>query len=284
MQLNGLGTTTVMAASEPPEPPPRNPDKINASLKQLTDQKAATKSLDISDKAPKLFKSILSLDNAAQQQQQQSVTTPTSVSCSSSSGVGGRQPEKSPTIDTAATSTATSNTAGTTNQSTGGEFRGAASTLFSAATTTISNKINELVNGSIAITGGGIGQYTEHTRQDSKITSVVAPSTATIGSNLTTTTTTTPMTTITTPTVIDQHCSGEDGGVVGSGSNNLNNSAAGDYANGDTLNSIDQKNLVFPNESATVYVERRQTPSESGSGSRRSREFDELGKFMNGFS
>lgn len=29
MQLNG----TIMAASEPPEPPPRNPDKINASLK-----------------------------------------------------------------------------------------------------------------------------------------------------------------------------------------------------------------------------------------------------------
>lgn len=29
MQLNG----TIMAATEPPEPPPRNPDKINASLK-----------------------------------------------------------------------------------------------------------------------------------------------------------------------------------------------------------------------------------------------------------
>lgn len=279
MQLNGLGTTAVMAASEPPEPPPRNPDKINASLKQLTDQKSTTKSLDINDKAPKLFKSILSLDNTAQQQQQQqSAMTPTSVS-SSSSGAGGRQLEKSPTIETAATSTATPNNAvGITNQSTGGEFRGAASTLFSAATTTISNKINELVNGSIAITGGGIGQYTEHTRLDSKITS-----TATIGSNLTTTAT--PVTT-TTPTTIDQQCSGEDGGVgrgsVTTGSNNLNNSAAGDYANGDTLNSIDQKNLVFPNESATVYVERRQTPSESGSGSRRSREFDELGKFMNG--
>lgn len=33
MQLNG----TTMAASEPPEPPPRNPDKINASLKQLAE-------------------------------------------------------------------------------------------------------------------------------------------------------------------------------------------------------------------------------------------------------
>lgn len=35
MQLNGIGHT--MAASEPPEPPPRNPDKINASLKQFTE-------------------------------------------------------------------------------------------------------------------------------------------------------------------------------------------------------------------------------------------------------
>lgn len=36
MQLNGT-TGQIMAASEPPEPPPRNPDKINASLKQITD-------------------------------------------------------------------------------------------------------------------------------------------------------------------------------------------------------------------------------------------------------
>lgn len=35
MQLNGIVHT--MAASEPPEPPPRNPDKINASLKQFTE-------------------------------------------------------------------------------------------------------------------------------------------------------------------------------------------------------------------------------------------------------
>lgn len=31
MQLNGT-TAPTMAASEPPEPPPRNPEKINASL------------------------------------------------------------------------------------------------------------------------------------------------------------------------------------------------------------------------------------------------------------
>ncbi len=36
MQLNGT-TAPTMAASEPPEPPPRNPEKINASLgKQIT--------------------------------------------------------------------------------------------------------------------------------------------------------------------------------------------------------------------------------------------------------
>lgn len=39
MQLNG----TTMAASEPPEPPPRNPDKINASLKQLSETVSMTK-------------------------------------------------------------------------------------------------------------------------------------------------------------------------------------------------------------------------------------------------
>lgn len=37
MQLNGTNGPMTMAASEPPEPPPRNPDKINASLKQITD-------------------------------------------------------------------------------------------------------------------------------------------------------------------------------------------------------------------------------------------------------
>lgn len=35
MQINGNSGST-MAASEPPEPPPRNPDKINASLKQIS--------------------------------------------------------------------------------------------------------------------------------------------------------------------------------------------------------------------------------------------------------
>ncbi|XP_039442431.1 kazrin-like isoform X2 [Culex pipiens pallens] len=69
MQLNGNTTVTMAASSEPPEPPPRNPDKINASLKQLTDAK--TRSLDTADKtaAPpvtgvRTFRPILSLDNA----------------------------------------------------------------------------------------------------------------------------------------------------------------------------------------------------------------------------
>lgn len=36
MQLNGT-EGNIMAASDPPEPPPRNPDKINASLKQTSE-------------------------------------------------------------------------------------------------------------------------------------------------------------------------------------------------------------------------------------------------------
>uniref|UniRef100_A0A182MVH3 SAM domain-containing protein n=1 Tax=Anopheles culicifacies TaxID=139723 RepID=A0A182MVH3_9DIPT len=72
MQLNGTaGTVTMAAASEPPEPPPRNPDKINASLKQLAESK--TRSLDTADKTGatsttsnggRPFRPILSLDNA----------------------------------------------------------------------------------------------------------------------------------------------------------------------------------------------------------------------------
>lgn len=268
MQLNGI-STTVMAASEPPEPPPRNPDKINASLKQLADQKSTGKSLDISDKAPKLFKSILSLDSTGQQQQSVNAAaiTPTS---------GARQFEKSPTTDTAATSA--------NNQSTSGELRGAASTLFSAATSTISNKINELVNGSIAITGGGIGQYTETNAQATNRNETKTVSNSVTSSSVTPLTiqgqvqaqacTTSAAALV---TVIEQNMIG-DGGSGGSSNQTNNTKSAGDYANGDTLNSIDQKNLVFPNESATVFVERRQSPSESGSGSRKSREFDELGK------
>ncbi|XP_055608212.1 kazrin isoform X3 [Uranotaenia lowii] len=67
MQLNGTTVTMAATASEPPEPPPRNPDKINASLKQLTESK--TRSLDTTEKtAPppgvRQFRPILSLDNA----------------------------------------------------------------------------------------------------------------------------------------------------------------------------------------------------------------------------
>lgn len=47
MQLNDPSAVvaTIMAASEPPEPPPRNPDKINASLKQIV----STESVRASD-------------------------------------------------------------------------------------------------------------------------------------------------------------------------------------------------------------------------------------------
>ncbi|XP_020712681.1 kazrin isoform X3 [Ceratitis capitata] len=70
MQINGTSSGPTMAASEPPEPPPRNPDRINASLHKLSESKNI-KSLDssiatISEKAinnNKLLKPILSLDH-----------------------------------------------------------------------------------------------------------------------------------------------------------------------------------------------------------------------------
>ncbi|XP_021696335.1 kazrin isoform X2 [Aedes aegypti] len=87
MQLNG--TVTMAASSEPPEPPPRNPDKINASLKQLAESK--TRSLDTAtDKttAPatgaRPFRPILSLDNAKPLTKPfESSGTPTSAPASS---------------------------------------------------------------------------------------------------------------------------------------------------------------------------------------------------------
>ncbi|XP_058830102.1 kazrin isoform X3 [Topomyia yanbarensis] len=82
MQLNG--TATMAAATEPPEPPPRNPDKINASLKQLADAK--TRSLDTTDKGAGVrpFRPILSLDNAKPISKPfESTGTPTSAPASS---------------------------------------------------------------------------------------------------------------------------------------------------------------------------------------------------------
>ncbi|KAJ6641775.1 Kazrin [Pseudolycoriella hygida] len=62
MQLNGTVAPTM---AEPPEPPPRNPEKINASLSKMSlDTK--TKSVDTSDRPVnnnKPFKSIISLDS-----------------------------------------------------------------------------------------------------------------------------------------------------------------------------------------------------------------------------
>ncbi|ALC40936.1 Liprin-gamma [Drosophila busckii] len=48
MQINGVANGPTMAASEPPEPPPRNPDRINASLHKLGESKIV-KSLDSSN-------------------------------------------------------------------------------------------------------------------------------------------------------------------------------------------------------------------------------------------
>lgn len=37
MQINITNTGPTMAASEPPEPPPRNPERINATLHKLAE-------------------------------------------------------------------------------------------------------------------------------------------------------------------------------------------------------------------------------------------------------
>ncbi|KMY95770.1 kazrin isoform X2 [Drosophila simulans] len=91
MQINGLAAGPTMAASEPPEPPPRNPDRINASLHKLGESKIA-KSLDTSvttglkEKAAsvnnnKLIRPLLSLDS--------SVTASTSSGAAGATGSGG---------------------------------------------------------------------------------------------------------------------------------------------------------------------------------------------------
>ncbi|XP_062553559.1 kazrin isoform X2 [Armigeres subalbatus] len=86
MQLNGA--VAMAAPLEPPEPPPRNPDKINASLKQLAESK--TRSLDTTDKTTtpatgvRPFRPILSLDNAKPLSKPfESSGTPTSAPASS---------------------------------------------------------------------------------------------------------------------------------------------------------------------------------------------------------
>ncbi|XP_032570925.1 kazrin isoform X2 [Drosophila sechellia] len=91
MQINGLAAGPTMAASEPPEPPPRNPDRINASLHKLGESKIA-KSLDTSvttglkEKAAsvnnnKPIRPLLSLDS--------SVTASTSSGAAGATGSGG---------------------------------------------------------------------------------------------------------------------------------------------------------------------------------------------------
>ncbi|XP_033253369.1 kazrin-like isoform X2 [Drosophila miranda] len=71
MQINGVTAGPTMAASEPPEPPPRNPDRTNASLHKLSESKIF-KSLDsslikeksVSVNNNKPIRPLLSLDNS----------------------------------------------------------------------------------------------------------------------------------------------------------------------------------------------------------------------------
>lgn len=46
MQINITNTGPTMAASEPPEPPPRNPERINATLHKLAES-VSTRSVSL---------------------------------------------------------------------------------------------------------------------------------------------------------------------------------------------------------------------------------------------
>ncbi|XP_073845663.1 liprin protein kazrin isoform X2 [Musca autumnalis] len=94
MQINIANSGPTMAASEPPEPPPRNPERINATLHKLAESKNI-KSLDssaLNDKTVnnnKPLKTILSLDNTTTAAAPTaSATTPTSTTASIVAGTG----------------------------------------------------------------------------------------------------------------------------------------------------------------------------------------------------
>ncbi|XP_063700469.1 kazrin [Culicoides brevitarsis] len=229
MQLNGLGSQTV-TMSEPPEPPPRNPEKINASLKHLSDTKS-TKSLDHQSSqqnstSTKIFKSILSLDTQAMSQATGNQGTSTSPKSSGS--------ESNHHHD---------------------QLRGAASQLFSAATSTISNKINELVNGSGLVLVAGsentpVPASTTPTANNNKIsptaTKLAATTAVVAAENNNQTSPEAQTTTTATTTAEEQHVSGRV-------------SVALDQ----------QKTLIFPNETASLYIERRDNSNDSiGNGSK----------------
>lgn len=185
-------------------------------------QKATTKSVDENKTAgAKLFKSILSLDGG--QQQTTAIAPPPTTTTTGGSGNNKQQQnagEKSITPSSVGSDSTAPATATAANQSSsaGHELRGAASTLFSAATTTISNKINELVNG-VALTDG---LSSANNNASAKLNST-SPGQPTPASS-----------------------------VVAVENNN-----SSDYFNGDNL-AIEQHNLVFPNENPSVFVERRE--------------------------
>ncbi|XP_041565783.1 kazrin isoform X2 [Drosophila elegans] len=102
MQINGQAAGPTMAASEPPEPPPRNPDRINASLHKLGESKIV-KSLDSSvttalkEKAAsvnnnKPIRPLLSLDSSV------SASTSSGAAGATGSGGGGAPAKPSPLV------------------------------------------------------------------------------------------------------------------------------------------------------------------------------------------
>ncbi|XP_017054045.1 kazrin isoform X3 [Drosophila ficusphila] len=103
MQINGLAAGPTMAASEPPEPPPRNPDRINASLHKLGESKTV-KSLDTSvttalkEKTAsvnnnKPIRPLLSLDSSVTA----STSSPGTTGAAGSTGSGGGGAPAKPT-------------------------------------------------------------------------------------------------------------------------------------------------------------------------------------------
>lgn len=187
-----------------------------------------------------MFKSILSLDTQA------STTT---------------------TTTNATSPAARSNSSNDSSHDTAHELRGAASQLFSVATSTISNKINELVNGSSLVLANSDNvipivnnNKTSPTASQNMKQTALSPSSGTgtgNGANCTAI-----VTTIT----------GEKANIIHVATENNNG-----HSNGE----IDQKNLVFPNETPTpIYIERRENSCDSISNhSKGGGAGDDLGKF-----
>ncbi|KAH8269492.1 hypothetical protein KR018_004343 [Drosophila ironensis] len=96
MQINGLAAGPTMAASEPPEPPPRNPDRINASLHKLGESKI--KSLDSASVVSSLKEKTASVNNNKPIRPLLSLDSTVTASTSGPGGGGGAAVKPSPLV------------------------------------------------------------------------------------------------------------------------------------------------------------------------------------------